>query len=56
MYIGIPQAIYLFLIVLSIGISLVKHGQEEPYKYNVLKTLLSSAILIWILKAGGFFH
>ncbi len=51
----VPQIIYLALIMMDIGISLAKHGEPKNEKYNVWITLASAAIIVALLKWGGFF-
>lgn len=56
MKIGIPQAIYLALLLLGLGISLAKHGEyKRAEKYSFWTTLISDGIMLLILYYGGFF-
>ena len=56
MKIGIPQAIYLALLLLGLGISLAKHGEyKRAEKYSFWTTLISDGIVLLILYYGGFF-
>lgn len=50
----IPQYIILFLIAMDLGGSLYKHGEYKTGKYNFFSSLISAAIIIYILCAGGF--
>jgi len=52
---GIPQYIYLFFLVMGIGITMAKHG-EPSGKHNFFTTLIVSCINAWILYWGGFFR
>ena len=54
MFLGVPQIIYLSLILLSLGIVISKHGEPQG-NYNFWSTLISAIIQIIILKVGGFF-
>lgn len=55
MDIGWPQIIYLALSFLAVGIALAKHGERrEPW--NVLHSILGSALALALLWWGGFFH
>lgn len=51
----IYAVIYLVIQGLGLGILLAKHGQPREDRYNVFLGLLSSALMIWLLWAGGFF-
>ena len=51
----LPQIVYLMLVTLGLGVSLVKHGLPKTGKNNVFVDVLSSAILTLILMWGGFF-
>ena len=55
MYIGIPQLIYVFLILLNVGIAIIKFGQEKDETYNWVDILISPAISFGLLYWGGFF-
>ena len=50
-----PQIIMIVLIALNIGIELVQHGETTETKHNVWTCLIGKAILVIILKCGGFF-
>lgn len=53
-HIGWPQAIYVFLLVVGVVVSIVKHGEPRAAHNGVerfLDAVLSVAILYW----GGFF-
>lgn len=54
MHIGIPQAIYLVMTFLGVGISIALHGKPRP-PHNVIVCVTSSAIAIGLLYWGGFF-
>lgn len=56
MYIGIPQAIMLVLIMLGLGINMAKNGQPKDEKYSFGASLLNSIINLVILYYGGFFN
>lgn len=52
---GLWQIVYLGLMILGIGITLAKHGEPKEGNYNVIVTIISVAIEIAIVAAGGFF-
>lgn len=52
---GIWQIIYVALLMLSLGISLAKHGEPRDDKYSFGASFIATAIQIAILYAGGFF-
>lgn len=49
-----PQITMIVIFAMSIGISMVQHGNPQPPK-NFWISLLSAAIELGILIAGGFF-
>ena len=49
-----PQIVLLVLIGSNLGIGVVKHGEPEKGRHNVLVTLLSNALLVTLLYFGGF--
>ena len=55
MKIGIPQIIMLFLLAMSLGIDLAKHGQPREGKHNAVGGLVGVAIQLTLLWFGGFF-
>ena len=51
----IPQIIYLILVVLSIGISMERHGEERrKITYNFWEDFISIVIMLSLLYWGGF--
>jgi len=62
---GWPQWAYLTLIFLSFALVATAHGRDrlettgdrkgEPQRYNAFEKLGSSALVLFILIAGGFF-
>ena len=46
----------LLLYAMSLGMNLAKHGEPKEGKYDFWSTLLSCAILIFMLYMGGFFE
>lgn len=52
---GIPQIILLVLLGLQLLLTAHLHGQPRDSKHNIFVRLIDSAILLWILVAGGFF-
>jgi len=51
----IPQLIYLALVFIGFGISLMRNGKPKSGKHNFLGDLITASIIIWILTSGGFF-
>lgn len=49
-----PQIIYLIIIALSLGLNMSEHGTPRS-PTNFWNNLISTAIIFWILIAGGFF-
>jgi hypothetical protein len=52
----IPQCIYIVLTILSLVISLIKHGEPRTGNENFITSFITIAIIYWILIAGGFFN
>jgi hypothetical protein len=55
MYLGIPQVIYLILLMMGLGHSLVKDGQPKEGNHSFGWSLTSTIIILLILFSGGFF-
>jgi hypothetical protein len=51
-----PQITWLVLAGMYFGACVVMHGKPKTGKYNAVSTLISIAIEIWLLRAGGFFQ
>lgn len=51
----IAKIILLILYVLSIGVSLAKHGEPKIGQYNFWTALIGAAIELELLWWGGFF-
>ena len=49
-----PQYTFLALAMLDIGLALGKHGQPKS-NFNVWVTMLSTALILFVLFKGGFF-
>jgi hypothetical protein len=52
---GTPQIILVTLLGIGLLLNAYKHGQPRTGSYNIFYRLIDTAILIWILYAGGFF-
>ena len=52
--IGWPQAVYLILTLIGLGIVFAKHG-ETPSPTNAWVTTISTTIILGVLYWGGFF-
>lgn len=54
MTIGIPQVLYLLLLLTGIAVYAAKHGQPRS-PYSIWEALFGVAIVLPILYWGGFF-
>ena len=52
---GTPQIILLTLLGIQLLLVSFLHGKPRMGRYNLFMGLIDTAILIWILSAGGFF-
>ena len=52
---GIPQVIYILLMIAATVLAAAKHGQPQGGNHNVWTTLTAQIIVFSILYAGGFF-
>ncbi len=52
---GIWQIVLICMAAFTIAVNLAKHGEPREGNYNVFTALISVAIEIAILAAGGFF-
>lgn len=52
---GWPQIVYVGLLGLNIGASLVQHGKPRTGSHSIWVTLTAAAIIVPVLYAGGFF-
>jgi hypothetical protein len=50
-----PQFTYIALILLGLGVCIAKHGQPRG-PHNLVTDLISTALVLWLLIAGGFFQ
>lgn len=50
------QIIYLFIVVLGLGIALAKDGQPKTDKYSFWGTVVATLISLGLLYWGGFFN
>ena len=50
-----PQAIYIALTLIGLGVAFQQHGSPKTGQHNAWATLLASAIIISLLYWGGFF-
>jgi hypothetical protein len=51
---GWPQYAYLALTFLGLGISIAKHGEPRS-PHNFGHDVIATALILWLLIAGGFF-
>jgi len=49
-----PQYIFLFFVVLGLGINLAKHGEPRG-NYNIFWNMFDASITLALLYFGGFF-
>jgi heme/copper-type cytochrome/quinol oxidase subunit 4 len=52
---GTPQIILLTLLGIQLLLVSFLHGKPREGRHNLFMGLIDTAILIWILTAGGFF-
>lgn len=52
----IYKIILLVLMVLTVGLTLGKHGEPKTGKYNLWVTLFSFLLEIYLLHGAGFFN
>jgi hypothetical protein len=52
---GTPQIILLTLLGIQLLLVSFLHGKPREGRHNLFMSLIDTAILIWILSAGGFF-
>ena len=56
MNVGWPQAIYLALTLLGLGVEISRHGEpKKPGRYNAVSTLIATVVVLSLLYWGGFF-
>lgn len=56
MIIGWPQAIYLALLFIGLGIELARDGEpKKPGKHQFVPVLIVNALIFGLLYLGGFF-
>ncbi len=56
MSIGLPQAIYLALVLIGIGYEISKHGEmKKPARHNATTSLIATLLIGLLLYWGGFF-
>lgn len=55
MYLGIPQFIYIALVLIGLGSDFAKDGESKTGYYDFWNSLSSQLIIIVILAFGGFF-
>lgn len=52
---GFCQIVYISLLAMNLGISLVKHGEKKNEYYNFYTTLFATALNVALMYFGGFF-
>lgn len=55
MTLNAPQIIYLFLVILGLGICLERHGKPKTGEYNFFVDLFSAVLAFGLLYWGNFF-
>lgn len=55
MKLGIPQMIYVGMLIMTVGFNLAKHGERRQDHYSFFWALLGAIIDIVLLSYGGFF-
>ena len=54
-HIGWPQIIWVILMCINLGMSMMQHGEPREGRNNAWVTALSLAIIVPLLYWGGFF-
>ncbi len=54
-HIGIPQLIYILLIILGLILAGSEHGKEKTGTHNIFPRLFMQIVFLIILCWGGFF-
>jgi hypothetical protein len=49
-----PQITMIVLIGMEVGLHMANHGKPRD-SYNIWLKLIDAAVLVWLLRAGGFF-
>ena len=47
---------YLALVMLAVGIELAKHGERKTGEHNAWLSIVSAALVLWLLYMGDAFH
>ena len=55
LHIGYPQAIYVFLIIMSMSVALTRFGEPKRGRYGFAEVIVAPAIVLGLLYWGGFF-
>ena len=55
MYLGIPQMLYLILLLLGVGLAIGNHGKPKTGNENVWISIIGSGLVLALLFWGGFF-
>jgi LPXTG-motif cell wall-anchored protein len=55
MYLGIPQAIYLGLFLIELGLAIANNGKPKTGNESIWISLISSGLVLALLFWGGFF-
>ena len=50
-----PQWVYIGLTFMGLGLELARHGQRKTGEHNFISQIIATAIIYWLLWAGGFF-
>jgi|GEM_PF-2581001 len=54
-HLGWPQAIYLGLMMMGIGLSIARYGEQKRDRYDLVDVAISPALICGLLYWGGFF-
>lgn len=50
-----PQITWFVLVLISLGVSVGKHGEPKEGNHNFWYSLIGTVIAFWIFYSGGFF-
>lgn len=53
--IGMPQAIMIVLILIGVGVSVARFGQQKKDTYDWVDVLVGPLLMLGLLYWGGFF-
>ena len=55
-HVGWPQAIYLILVLVSLGVNIERHGKSRTVTENAWTSAIATVLVVALLMWGGFFR